>query len=75
MATSALRKRQEMDVMDSDGSGVPTDGCEGNLMKWGLSSQDPSEERGGCRGVGYIGPRREDFHKNSEVLHLVRDIT
>ena len=26
-------------------------------------------------GVSDIGPRSEDFHKNSEGLNLVRDIT
>lgn len=55
---------------------------------WGMQSPDTAisprnkqrgneegEEKGGCRGVRYIGPRSEDFHKNSEGLNLVRDIT
>lgn len=36
---------------------------------------EEGEERGGCWGVRFIGPRSEDFHKDSEGLNLVRDIT
>lgn len=70
MVTRALRKRQEMDVMASDGQWVPMGGCQGNLTKRGRLSRALSDEKGGCRGhvsEEYSKQRKAQSQRSSAV--------